>query len=76
LFLKSPRGEKPENAIKHKRRGKTNIKKFVGFFGKHFRHGLFAKNVFIMFLISPCQETPENVLKTKSRKKVGWWASI
>jgi hypothetical protein len=41
--LPSLRNPTPENAIKQKCRGKTNTEIFVDFFGKSFRHGLFAK---------------------------------
>jgi hypothetical protein len=43
---------------------KVNIEIFVDLFGKGFRHGLFAKNIFVLvFFNSPHRETPKNVLK-------------
>jgi hypothetical protein len=61
-----------------KNRGKTDIEIFVDFFGESFRQGLFAKNIFMVFLNSPCRETPKNVLKKKSREKKsdGGWVGL
>jgi hypothetical protein len=43
VFLNSHRWVTPENAIKQKNRGKTDIEIFVDLFRKSFRHGLFVK---------------------------------
>jgi hypothetical protein len=43
VLLNSHRKKTPENAIKQKSRGKTDMEILVDFFGKSFRHGLFAK---------------------------------
>jgi hypothetical protein len=40
---------------------------FVDFLGKSFRHGLFWKNISIVFLNSAYRETSKNVLKIKKK---------
>jgi hypothetical protein len=62
-----------------KNRGKTDIETYVDFFGESFRHGLFAKTFFVVFLNSPYRGTPKNVLEKKGKGKksrlVGGWVS-
>jgi hypothetical protein len=70
VFLNSRRRKTPENAIKQKSRGKTDIEIFVDFC---FRHGLFVKmfnGVFELPLLRNAQKRTKNKFK---KKKVGWW---
>jgi hypothetical protein len=51
---------------------------FVDFFGKSFRHGLFAKKITV-FLNSPYRKTPKNVVKTNVKTffwGVGWFRNL
>jgi hypothetical protein len=62
-----------------KSRGKTDIEVGVDFLGESFRHGLFVKNILMVFLNSPYhqEKRPKRTKKQiKKKKSAGGWVGL